>query len=85
MSTFVVVYEFVVALNESRTSQEDTLAKALELDKKNTRKECCAFYFIQLSVDFEKCCLVSEGIYMRTTRRLLHLQSAKKLPYCHNS
>jgi hypothetical protein len=79
----VVVYEFVVSFNELGTSQEDTLAKALELDTKKTHKERCILFY-PLIVDFEKCSLVCYGIYVRTTRRLQHLQSAKKLPFSHN-
>jgi hypothetical protein len=43
----VIVYEFVVSLNESgEPHKKDTLAKALELDKKKTHKERFVFYFI---------------------------------------
>jgi len=46
----VIVYEFVVALNESgephKKHKKDTLAKALELDKKKTHKERFVLYFI---------------------------------------
>jgi hypothetical protein len=57
-------------MNREPHKRTDTLAKALELDKKKTHKERCILFY-PLIVDFEKCSLVSEGIYNEDNKKIV--------------